>query len=212
VHNEFLVMNKDKMSKSAGGFLTLHALAENGFDALDYRYFLLGGHYRSQLQFSFDALSGAKNARASLLDKLRAAADKTTPEDAAAAGTSGFSSKVADYLAAFDAAIDEDLSTPRALAELWGLLRDTGVTPAAALAAAFRMDRILGLGLEEAAFSRSADTVDSAFAAEIEHLIAERAEAKKAKQFARADEIRAHLKERGILLEDTKEGTVWKKA
>ncbi|MDR0640077.1 MAG: cysteine--tRNA ligase [Spirochaetaceae bacterium] len=211
VHNEFLVMNKGKMSKSAGGFLTLQTLAENGFDALDYRYFLLGAHYRSQLQFSFDALLGAKSARASLLDKLYATADKTTSEQAQAACAAGISGKAADYLAAFNVAIDEDLSTPRALAELWGILRDTGVDPALTLAAAFRMDRILGLRLEEAAFSRHTDTVDGAFALDIERLIAERAEAKKAKQFARADEIRAHLKERGILLEDTKEGTVWKR-
>ncbi|MDR1470396.1 MAG: cysteine--tRNA ligase [Spirochaetaceae bacterium] len=212
VHNEFLVLNKGKMSKSAGGFLTLQTLVENGFDPLDYRYFLLGAHYRSQMQFSFDALEGAKNARASLLDKLYAVAGRTTPEEAAAAETAGFAGKAADYLAAFDTAIDDDLSTPRALAELWGLLRDSSVAPAVALAAAFRMDRILGLRLEEAAFSRKADVVDGAFAAEIEQLIAERAEAKKAKQFARADEIRAHLKERGILLEDAKEGTTWKKA
>jgi cysteinyl-tRNA synthetase len=99
------------------------------------------------------------------------------------------------------------------LAEVWGVLRDNTVEPADVLAAVFKMDRVLGLGLEEAvARQSSADAVDGAFAAEIEALIAERAEAKKTKQFTRADEIRNQLKERGILLEDSKDGTTWKKA
>jgi cysteinyl-tRNA synthetase len=216
VHNEFLVLNKGKMSKSAGGFLTLQTLLDNGFEPLDYRFFLLGAHYRSQLQFSFDALKGAHSSRASLLDKLRAIVRKTNSEKvkvADAAGDADSTGKAAQYLAAFDAAIDDDLSTPRALAELWGALRDNTVDPAEAAAAVFRMDRILGLGLEEAAFAPdNAKTLDSALAAEIETLIAERAEAKKEKRFDRADEIRSLLKERGFILEDSKDGTTWKKA
>jgi cysteinyl-tRNA synthetase len=87
------------------------------------------------------------------------------------------------------------------------------VDPALAAAAVFRMDRILGLDLEEAAFAPdNADGVDSTLAAEIETLIAERAEAKKQKRFDRADEIRNALKERGFILEDSKDGTTWKKA
>jgi cysteinyl-tRNA synthetase len=219
VHNEFLVLNKGKMSKSAGGFLTLQSLLDDGFEALDYRFFLLGAHYRSQLQFSFDALKGARSSRASLLDRLRTLALQVplvqqvplAGKTERAAGQ--LTGKAAQYLVAFDAAIDDDLSTPRALAEVWGILRDNTVAPADALAAVFKMDRVLGLGLEEAVVKQSsADAVDGAFAAEIEGLIVERAEAKKTKQFARADEIRNQLKERGILLEDSKDGTTWKKA
>ncbi|MDR1095109.1 MAG: cysteine--tRNA ligase [Spirochaetaceae bacterium] len=214
VHNEFLVLNKGKMSKSTGGFLTLQTLLDNGFEPLDYRFFLLGAHYRSQLQFSFDALKGARNSRASLLDRLRALARKTSPEKVKAADAAGFTDnlgstgKAAQSLAAFDAAIDDDLSTPRALAELWGVLRDNTADPAEAVAAAFRMDRILGLGLEEAAFApNNAELPGNALPAEIENLIAERTEAKKEKRFARADEIRNLLKERGFILEDSKDGT-----
>jgi cysteinyl-tRNA synthetase len=210
VHNEFLVLNKEKMSKSSGGFLTLQSLLDKGFDALDYRYFLLGAHYRSQLQFSFDALQGAKSARASLRDRLRSVADRTDRSRVEAAASGSVTGAAGDYLAAFDAAIDDDLSTPRALAELWRLLRDNAVEPEAALAAAFKMDRILGLRLEDEA-GRRGNAVDGAFAAEIEALIVERAAAKKAKDFTRADAIRAGLKERGILLEDSKDGTTWKK-
>ncbi|MDR1231714.1 MAG: cysteine--tRNA ligase, partial [Spirochaetaceae bacterium] len=204
------------MSKSAGGFITLQTLLDNGFEPLDYRFFLLGAHYRSQLQFSFDALKGARSSRASLQDRLRTVARKTSPEEvkeADAAGRINGIGKAAQSLAAFDAAIDDDLSTPRALAELWGILRDNTVDKAQAVAAVFRMDRILGLGLEEAAFAPdNAESLDSTLAAEIEKLIAERAEAKKQKRFDRADEIRNSLKERGFILEDSKDGTTWKKA
>jgi cysteinyl-tRNA synthetase len=200
LHNEFLVLDKGKMSKSAGGFLTLQSLADAGFDPLDYRYFLLGGHYRSQLQFSWEALEGAKNARKSLTDRIRVLAARGTAADTAGA----------EYLAPFNAAIEDDLNTPRALAELWGVLRDHTIDPAAALAAAFDMDRVLGLGLEALA-TEEKPAEDEGFIREIEALIAERAAAKRAKDFARADAIRQGLKERGIALEDGPGGTVWRR-
>jgi len=207
IHNEFLVMDKGKMSKSAGGFLTLQTLLDANYNSLDYRYFLLGGHYRSQLQFSWEALDGAKNARKSLVDRLRALNVQAgaTPRTMPAAG-----SKVWQYLSNFDKALCDDLSTPRSLAELWGLLKDPSLSPADALAAAFDMDEVLGLNLAEEA--RREDREDPAMAAEIESLIKERNAAKKAKNFSKADEIRRGLKERGIILEDTPSGTTYRKA
>jgi cysteinyl-tRNA synthetase len=209
IHNEFLVMDKGKMSKSAGGFLTLQTLLDSGYDPLDYRYFLLGGHYRSQLQFSWEALDGAKNARKSMVDRLRFLHTQAgvIPEARSTA-----ESKAGQYLANFNKALCDDLSTPRALAELWGLLRDTSISPADALAVAFDMDEVLGLNLlEEARRDVRGSGEDPAIAAEIEGLIKERNAAKKAKDFARADEIRRGLKERGIILEDTPSGTTWRK-
>jgi cysteinyl-tRNA synthetase len=207
LHNEFLVLDKGKMSKSAGGFLTLQSLVEKGYDPLDYRYFLLGGHYRSQLQFSWDSLNGAKNARKSLTDKIRSLADK-----AGSGGeiTGGHCAPCGEYLANFNRALEDDLSTPRALAELWGLLRDGSLEPAQALAAARDMDRALGLGLADIA-GESKPAADEALAREIEALIARRAAAKRAKDFAAADKIRQGLKERGIALEDGPGGTVWRR-
>jgi cysteinyl-tRNA synthetase len=198
LHNEFLVLDKGKMSKSAGGFLTLQDLVNEGFDPLDYRYFLLGGHYRSQLQFSMESLQGAKNSRKSLIDKVRALAAKCAPGE------------TTSYIEGFNAAIEDDLSTPRALAELWGLLRDNSIEPQAALAAVLDMDRVLALGLEEAVKGGS-DAADDEFTREIEELIAKRAEAKKAKDFKTADNIRQNLKEKGIILEDGPAGTVWRR-
>jgi cysteinyl-tRNA synthetase len=239
LHNEFLVMDKGKMSKSAGGFLTLQKLIDEGYDPLDYRYFLLGAHYRSQLQFSWESLTGAKNARKSLLDKVRILADKIpfdslTPrhkgtkedknEDAELTknGTNLSSSLSASVPLCenfentpFDKALEDDLNTPRALAELWGLLKDGSIEPLAALEAVFDMDRVLGLGLEaylaEQAATGEASTEDQGFVREIEGLITERSAAKQAKDFAKADKIRQNLKERGIILEDGQGGTTWRR-
>jgi len=212
VHNEFLVLDKGKMSKSAGGFITLQTLIDSGYDPLDYRYLLLGAHYRSQLQFSFPAMDGAKSARRSLGEKIRALATQ--------AGFSGGAIQLpavkaeassAAYLANFNKALEDDLSTPRALAELWGLLRDSSVNPKDALAAAFDMDRILGLSLaEETASQPKSENLSAEMEILVKKSIEERNEAKKAKNFKRADEIRNMLKDKGIILEDSPSGTSWR--
>jgi len=227
IHNEFLVLDKGKMSKSAGTFLTLNDLTEKGYDPLDYRYFLIGGHYRSQLQFSWDSLDGARNSRKSLMDRLKSLAAgagssgidfKTLPaENQATFGSPVFSGSTATFdnavqkrLDAFNAALDDDISTPRALAELWGLLKDNAVPPVDALRASLYMDRVLGLKLESA-LTENREEADPEFAAEIEELVTRRNAAKAAKDFARADAIRNELSQRGIVLEDTKTGTVWRR-
>ncbi|NLJ09086.1 MAG: cysteine--tRNA ligase [Treponema sp.] len=211
VHNEFLVLDKGKMSKSSGNFLTLQSLIDAGYDPLDYRYFLLGGHYRSQLQFSFEALDSARNSRKALVDRLFFLADKCSDLPEAWKEGEFISEKAKSYQEAFNRAIAEDLSTPRALAELWGLIRDTELEPAEALRIAFDMDLVLGLGLRELLQApRAEQQLDSETVKEIEALITERSAAKKAKNYQRADEIRNMLKERGILLEDTPQGTTWR--
>jgi len=213
VHNEFLVLDKGKMSKSAGGFFTLQSLVDEGYDPLDYRYFLIGGHYRSQLQFSWDSLESARNSRKSLLDRIRilaasgAEAEAATPFDSNA--SSALCEPAQQRLEAFNKALDDDLSTPRALAELWGLLRDNAVPPADALRAALCMDRVLGLKLGKNLADEQKEE-NPEFAAEVEELIGQRAAAKAGKDFALADKIRNDLNRRGVVLEDTKTGTIWR--
>jgi len=205
LHNEFLVTSSGKMAKSKGGFLTLQTLVDSGYEPLDYRYFLLGGHYRSQLQFSYEALDSARSSRHSLMDRVAALKEK------AGAAAPELGSKARGYLDAFVGHLCQDLALPRALAELWGLLRDGEVPPAEAFAAACKMDEVLGLGLAEAKKAEAA-AVDPALAAVIEALVVERSSAKKAKDWARADAIRAELKSKGVLLEDGPAGTTWKMA
>jgi len=210
MHGEFLVLDKGKMSKSKGGFLTLQTLVDAGYNPLDYRYFVLGGHYRSQLQFSYEALDSARASRKALLDRVRALRAKTEP-----AALESVGEKVRSYLDAFADHIAADLALPRALADLWGLIRDADVPASYALSAAFDMDRVLGLGLEDAARASAnpeTEAMDPEFAAEIDKLIGERAAAKKAKDWGKADSIRDSLKAQGILLEDSSTGTTWKRS
>jgi cysteinyl-tRNA synthetase len=165
------------------------------------------------LQFSWESLDGARNARKALLDRIRALRDKAG--NAKNTGTGAVSdidgeSGVGAYLKAFDRAIEDDLSTPRALAELWGLLRDTKTESSKALAAVFDMDSILGLNLKadvEGSAELPADLMQ-----EIKELIAQRNAAKKAKDFERADAIRQSLKNKGIILEDSPNGTRWRRS
>ncbi|MDR3192931.1 MAG: cysteine--tRNA ligase, partial [Treponema sp.] len=167
-------------------------------------------------------------ARRSLLDQIRRLAEKAGKETVAAlraepgpkpaesgtakgAGVSACSEKAGRHLAAFDKALEEDLSTPRALAELWGLIRDGELSPGEALAGALDMDGVLGLSLAESLDKAGTDRAgDPALAEEVEKLIARRAEAKKAKNYTEADSIRQALKDRGVILEDTPSGTVWR--
>ncbi len=205
LHNEFLVTSGSKMAKSKNGFITLQSLVDAGYDPLDYRYFLLGAHYRSQLQFSFEALDSAKASRRSLVERLIALKEKA----GAAPAIDPLGGKAGAYLAAFTGHLCQDLATPRALAELWGLLRDNEVPTGEALSVAGKMDEVLGLGLSE---SRRAEAVavNSELASQIDRLVAERGAAKKVKDWARADAIRSELKSKGILLEDGPDGTTWR--
>jgi len=207
LHGEFLVFGKGKMAKSGGGFITLQSLVDAGYHPLDFRYLALGAHYRSQLQFSYEGLDSARAARKSLNDRILALRDKigSAPIPAVA----GLRAAVGARIDAFAEAMADDLSTPRALAELWGLLRDADIPPAEALAAAFEMDGVLGLGLSSLERSKQ-EALDPGLAAEIERLVAERLDAKKKKDWARADALRDQLKVRGVVLEDGVGGTTWR--
>ena len=206
VHNEFLIMKSGKMSKSKGGFLTLQSLVDDGYDPLDYRYFLLGGHYRSQLVFSAESLDAARSARKSLMGRLAAfcrdMGDTPIPQ------SSDLGESVRARLDAFDEALGEDLNTPRALAEVWGLVKDEALPPAERLAALLDMDSVLGLKLDEAGQEDAAGSVDE----ELADLLRRRDEARNARDWAAADEIRDELASLGWKVVDTPDGPRLEKA
>ena len=198
-HGEFLLNDTGKMSKSSGEFLTLSVLKDKGYDPLDYRYFCLTGHYRSQLKFSYEALDHARSARRSLVDRIREL--KGTAEASNAPGE-----KAKAYMDAFDSAMENDLSSPQALSQLWLMLKDD--LPASdKLAAIYHMDGILGLRLEAIEPAAAGDVGG----ADEERLLAERTAAKKAKDYKRADEIRAELFDRGFIVRDTPSGPILEK-
>lgn len=195
-HGEFLLNDKGKMSKSSGEFLTLSVLEGKGYNALDYRYFCLSGHYRSQLKFSFEALDHAKSARESLVKRVA---------ELKKAGAAKPGEKASSYRDQFFAAMENDLMAPQALAVLWSMLKDKEVSDGEKLTVLLEMDEILGLRLDEV---KAADEGGSDIPDEIRALAEERTAAKKAKDFARADAIRAELKDKGYLIKDTPQGPV----
>lgn len=204
LHGEFLVMNKAKMAKSAGNFLTLAVLEEKGYDPLDYRYFCLGGHYRSQLQFSWESLDSAKTARNNLVEKI-----KTLMENSTKIPLDSVSEAAEKYLEDFRTSISEDLNLPKVLAVVWTLLKDSALSDSEKITLLLDFDRVLGLDLERKADSN--DNNKNEIDQKVFDLIKEREEARKAKDFAKSDEIRDLLKEMGIAIKDTADGTKWKK-
>jgi cysteinyl-tRNA synthetase len=234
LHNEFLVIAKDrddtgneetgggKMSKSSGNFLTLQSLIDAGYDPLDYRFFLLGAHYRSQIAFSWDAMESAKNARKALIQRVAAVVQQAGTAQAGTAQAVSATGTVKSeaglrYLEDFREALENDLGTPRALSALQTAVKDKALPPEEKLALLAQMDGVFALGLEEGAQklllekSAATDIQSGSEDPEIDALVSERTQAKKEKNYKRADEIRAKLLEKGIVLEDTPSGTLWKR-
>jgi cysteinyl-tRNA synthetase len=172
---------------------------------MDYRYFCLGGHYRSQLQFTPEALNAARAARRNLVERVKDLQGRAG-EDASLPPEENLSREAKKYLGDFRDAITEDLHVPRGLSVMWNAVKDDGLAPEERLRLLYDMDRVLGLDLQRSG-SASAEIDEESLA-----LIKEREEARKNKDFARADEIRDELARRGIHIKDTPEGTVWSKS
>lgn len=213
IHGEFLLMNKEKMAKSSGNFATLGALGEQGYHPLDYRFFLLQAHYRTQLNYSAETMAAAKAGRSSLLERvsrlLSAVPEGFNPAPIKSAPTE-------PDLADFVAAIYDDLNVPRAMAVLNGVFKRDEASVERKLELLASMDQIFGLDLIESARAllqkSSTDDFSPQERAEIESLIQERNDARKAKNFARSDEIRSLLGFRGIVLKDGASGTTFERS
>jgi cysteinyl-tRNA synthetase len=205
MHNGFVRIDNEKMSKSLGNFLTVRDILKR-FDPEVVRFFIVRAHYRSPLNYSDQHLEDARQGLARLYTALKSAP--------LAAGTPDWDEPHAKR---FREAMDDDFNTPLAVAALFDLANDANRTGSAALMRQLRaLGGILGLlGRDSDAFLKgvppSAESGAIA-AAEIEALIVARRQARAGKNFARADEIRAELLAKGIVLEDGPEGTTWRRA
>ncbi len=193
LHGEFLVLVKEKMAKSKGNFLTLKTLTDKYFDPLHCKDFCFSSHYRSQLLFSFEALSGAKNAFESL--KNRVISFKLNPDK------KHNEVKENEYSRRFFTAMLDDLDSPVALSIIWEMLKDGSLGRTQKLDLMKKFDTILGFDIDS--FSRPS------LSAELSSLVEKREQARKSKDWALADEIRDKLAEEGILIKDLSVGTDW---
>ena len=208
MHNGFVRVDDEKMSKSLGNFFTIREVLKK-YDAEVVRFFILRAHYRSPLNYSDRHLDDARQALARLYTALRVTPASDTPS--------------VDWSEAhalrFKAAMEDDFNTPEACAVLFDLAAEVNRGKSPALAAQLKaLAGLLGLlQRDPQAFLQATPTGEASESSDmtpekIETLIAERAAAKKSKNYAEADRIRNELSAAGIMLEDTAQGTIWRRA
>jgi len=212
IHSEFLLVEGEKMSKSKGNYYTVRDLLSRGFSPMAIRYLLLSVPYRTQLNFTLDGLKGAESA----LESLRNFRRRVSEFEGAAESHARCVDAVTRARDAFEAGLNDDLNTSNALAALHELRREVNIAMdagefglqdrTAVLELVGRMDSVLGIIAAE-----QTESLDPALVTWIEQKIIERNDARKSRDFARADQIRNELASKTIILEDTPQGTKWKK-
>ncbi|MCS7109393.1 MAG: cysteine--tRNA ligase [Candidatus Micrarchaeota archaeon] len=211
LHNAHILINGQKMSKSLGNFWTLKDVLEKGVKPEAVRYLFVSSHYREQLNLTLESLEAAQNAVNRIYEFIRnldnIKSEYNNPD---------IKQIIDDVKHRFDMALENDFNTPQAIAVLFEFIKEINIlimegaigkdNAREIKMAMYYFDEVLGIldymKKKEPPISKE----------EIERLIADRNEARKRKDFAKADEIRNMLKEKGIILEDTKDGTIWKLA
>lgn len=189
MHGNFLVLKgKEKMAKSGENFLTLQALTDKGYSPLDYRYFCLQAHYRKELRFDWEGMDAAKTG----LRRLREKVCILKPE-------SDIGQCRPEWMERFEAAINDDLNLPEALAVTWGLIDDPEISDTDKLATIQEFDKVLGLKLDEKPEFCIPDN--------IQKLIAERDKAREEKDWSKSDKLRDEIQEAGFVVKDGAGGT-----
>ena len=186
LHNEHILVDGAKMSKSLGNQFTLQNIIDKGYDPLDYRYFILSAHYRSKVNLTWESLDAARNARQKLARFVR---------DIESEGDISES-----YVQKFTENIEDDINTPKALATIWELTKDSKIPNQGKKATILYFDGILGLDLE------SVGEVDE-LPQEILDLMKARDDARELKDYATSDTLRAELESLGYEVSDSSEGT-----
>ena len=190
MHNAFVIINSEKMSKSLGNFHTLQSLKDQGIDAMTYRYWLLGAHYSTQMNLTIDTLKAAQTGYDKLLKFFVSLdSDSSKPDE--------------KYLTQFKTFIFDDLDTPKGLALLWDLTKDTTISNGCKKATMLAFDQVLGLGLDK--FEKTKPkTVE--IPQEISDLVNERETARKNKDWNKSDELRDEISKLGFQIKDTDKG------
>ena len=197
IHNAFITIDQGKIGKSEGNAITVRHLADRGFSGDEYRYWLLMAHYRSQANFSWEALTAAKQA----LNRLK----RHMYEEF----TDRPTSPAKDYLEKFDQRLADDLDTPGAIAIMWDMLKDKSVSNSSKAGTLLAMDEILDIGLSEdpATGSKSLGIVAiDDVPPDVLTLIDAREVARIARQWPEADSLREQIKQKGYTVEDGDHG------
>ena len=213
MHNAFLNIDNRKMSKSLGNFRTVREISEQ-YDLQVLRFFMLSAHYRSPLNFSAELMEASKNGLERIVnaaDNLKfylknAKTEAMTPEEEEAFA------KTSAFVAAFEEAMDDDFNTADALAAVFDLVKFINTSAGENSSKAYLENLLELLKKLTDVLGLIVDKKEELLDEEIENLIQERQAARKAKDFAKADAIRDELAQKGIILEDTREGVKWKKA
>ena len=204
LHNAFITIDNAKFAKSAGNSIMLHHLIDKGYAGDVYRYWLLTGHYRTQMNFTFEALDAAKQA---LFRLKRHLFEEYLPQGAGVVNEG--------YWNQFLTAVSDDLDTPRALAVLWNLVKDNSVPPEDKAATLLKMDSILGIGLSDTPdeAKRALGIIDTEdIPEEVQSLVALREDARAKKDWDEADALREKINMKGYTLIDTPQGAKITKA
>lgn len=200
VHNEFLLVDGRKMSKSLGNFYTLKDIEEKGFSAMDLRYFYLTANFTTQQNFTWEALGAARSARKNIINSLRNIFAENSSEIEEL--------KTNIFYKKFESALEDSFNMPEAISVVWDVLKsDSHDIDKILLILAF--DKVFGLDLEKEMTYQ--EELGEKVLSHLQNIITKRQEAKAQKDFTTADKLRDEAKELGFELEDTKDGTIWKK-
>ena len=209
LHSEHLAdATGEKMSKSAGGFTTLRDLSEAGHDPVAVRFFLLANaHYRARIRLSTDAL----HAAAEQVRRLREFAERVRRSTPGDNDDPEFLRRIDDVRAGYREALDDDLNLPQGIGLVFELVREANAALDAGRVGDQSRENLLRLIEEYDAHLDVVRSEEPGLAQEVERLIAEREAARKGRDFSRADQIREELRNKGIALEDSKEGVRWRR-
>jgi cysteinyl-tRNA synthetase len=209
LHSEHLTdATGEKMSKSAGGFTTLGDLIDAGHDPVAVRFFLLANaHYRARVRLSTETL----HAAAEQVRRLREFADRVRRSAPGDATDEGFVRRIAEVRSAYREALDDDLNLPQGVGLVFELVREANAAMDAGRVSAEAREALLGFISEFDAHLDVVRAEEPGLADEVERLISEREAARKTRDFARSDQIRDELRQKGIALEDSKDGVRWRR-